>query len=380
MRKLEFAVALWLAIPVVVSAQRHPFTADDAATLHRAQAVAVSPDGKTILYKVMYGGSKGPDQTEWKLIATSSGSAAQNLTIPDKFTPSGFTGDGKALYGTLEVNKLRQLATFALAPSGTPAAAAATPLPLTSVPRGINSATISPDGKRYAILADPRLPDPLADVHTVIEPEPASSYVINADGSSGAWWCPTLKEIAAIAWSPDGTSLAIQSQTPKVGHHDVRSSIDICGASGARHVATIENSVSGIGWINNGTDLIFLSTTSPVLTPDHVWTVPAAGGTPQDRTPTLNGRALQLSMDANGNAWIGVMRGVRLRLMRSKAMHSFPPTSGPAARSMEHPSRPRCPRLLPFGLSPSQTHNIRQTGRSPTVTLSGKSRMKETTS
>jgi len=42
--------------PVVLFAQRHPFTADDAATLRHAQAVAVSPDGKTILYKIVFGG------------------------------------------------------------------------------------------------------------------------------------------------------------------------------------------------------------------------------------------------------------------------------------------------------------------------------------
>jgi dipeptidyl aminopeptidase/acylaminoacyl peptidase len=313
MPKLGFAVALWLVIPVVLVAQRQPFTANDAATLRRAQAVAVSPDGKTILYKVVFGGSKGPDQTEWKLIA-SSGGAAQNLSIPDKFKPSGFTGDSKALYGTYEVNKMPQLATFPLVPSGTPAAAAATPVPLTSLPRGIHSAAISPDGKRYAIVADPRLPDPLADVHMVIEAEPASLYVISADGSDGAWWCPTLKEIGTIAWSPDGTSLGVQSQTPKIGFHDVRSSIDTCGTAGARHLATIENSTSGIGWINNGKDLVTLSTSSPVLTPDHVWTVSASGGTPQDRTPTLGGSATQLSVDAKGNAWVAVMRGVQAEI------------------------------------------------------------------
>jgi dipeptidyl aminopeptidase/acylaminoacyl peptidase len=308
-------LVVYFAVPILLfsQAQRHPFTADDASTLRHAQAVAVSPDGKTILYKVMFGGSKGPDQTEWKLIA-SSGGAAQNLTIPDKFNPSGFTGDGKALYGTHEVSKMAQLATFPLAPAGTPAAAATAPTPLTSLPRGIHSAAISPDGKRYAIVADPRLPDPLADVHTVIEAQPASLYVINVDGSGGAWWCPALKDIGAIAWSSDGNSLAAQSQTPKIGFHDVRSSIDTCSAAGLHHVATVDNSTSGIGWINGGKDLVFLSTPSPVLTPDHVWTVAAAGGDPQDRTPTLRGSAVQLSVDANGNAWVAVMLGVQAQI------------------------------------------------------------------
>jgi len=47
-----------------------------------------------------------------------------------------------------------------------------------------------------------------------------------------------------------------------------------------------------------------------VLTPDHLWTVAANGGTPVDRTPKLEGSALQLTVDAKGNAWATVARGV----------------------------------------------------------------------
>ena len=196
----------------------HPITFDDAATLRHADAIAVSPDGKTLLYRVTFGGPKGPDNTEWDLMPVSGGES-RHLAIPEKFNPAGFTRDGAALYGTYEVNKLGQLATLPLASPNTPAAAAATPVPLTALPKGIHSALISPDGSHYALLADPRLPDPLEDVHTVIEAEPTSLYVINADGSGGAWWCPTLRDVAeeGIAWSHDGASLAVLSQTPKIG-------------------------------------------------------------------------------------------------------------------------------------------------------------------
>lgn len=312
MRRLVFASILLLGVSITASTQssRHPFTVDDAATLRSAGAVAVSPDGKSVLYRVRFGGAKGPDNTEWQLIGTTGGES-RHLAVPDKFRPTGFNRDGSALYGVYEVNKTEQLATLALASPNTAAAAAATPVPLTSLPRGIHSAMISPDGAHDAILADPRLPDPLAEVHTVIEAEPASLYVIGADGSAGAWWCPTLKDVAAIAWSHDGAEVAVLSQTPKIGFHYVRSFIDVCSASGVRHVATIDEATSGIGWINGDKDLAFLSTTTEVLTPDHVWTVAASGGTPVDRTPKLEGSAEQLSVDANGNAWVVVAHGVR---------------------------------------------------------------------
>ena len=316
MRRLVLT-AFCLSVTLFAAAQntRHPFTADDAATLRHASAVAVSPDGKTILYRVSHGAPKGPDTDEWQLIAVSGGDA-RHLTLPEHFRPSGFTAGGKSLYGRLQVNKEQQLATLPLAEPNTPAAAAATPTPLTALPRGIGSIVMSPDGRRYALLADPRLPDPLDDVHTVIENDPTSVYVINADGSGGAWWCPTLKNVAdsGVAWSPDGNSLAVLSQTPKIGFHYIHTDIDVCSASATRHVATVDNAGANIGWINGSSDLAFLSTTTQVLTPDHVWTVPAAGGTPQDRTPKLDGSALHLSVDPHGNAWISVARGVQIEV------------------------------------------------------------------
>jgi len=337
MRTITVLILISLSAPVLATAQtqHHPFSVDDAATLRDAEVVAVSPDGKTVLYKVVHGASKGPDQTEWKLIAAAGGEA-QNLNVPEKFEPSGFTGDGKAVYGKFEVDKKGQLVTLALAPPGTPAAAAASPTPVTALPRGIHSVAISPDGKRYAIVGDPRLPDPLSEVHTVIEAEPASLYVINADGSGGAWWCPTLRDVQSIAWAADASALAVQSMTPKIGFHDVRSSIDTCSAAGAHHVVSIDNVASGIGWINGGKDLVFLSTTSPVLTPDHVWTVPADGGSPQDRTSTLRGSAVKLSVDPKGNAWVTVVRGVQAEIDDFKDDSLVPTYRWPAGTIYGH--------------------------------------------
>ena len=312
---LAIGVVLFVAATVAAQTTPHPFGFDDLAALHSATAIAVSPDGKNALYRVTFGGAKGPDTNQWNLIPVSGGEP-RHLSAPEGYRPSGFTADSKVLYGTMEMNKLAQLATLSLGEPGTTTAAAASPLPLTALPRGIHSALISPDGKRFAILADPRLPDPLDDVHTVIENAPVSLYVISADGSQTSWWCPTLRDIAEedIAWSPDGSSIAVMSQTPKIGFHYVHSNIDVCTASGVRHVATIENAAADIGWINGGKDLVFLGTTTDVLTPDHVWTVPANGGTPQDRTPALKGSALHLSVDARGHAWVSVAYGVNVEI------------------------------------------------------------------
>ena len=174
------------------------------------------------------------------------------------------------------------------------------------LPRGIQGAVPSPDGSSYALLADPRAPDDLAETRNVIEPDQISLYVVKSDGTNGQWWCSDLKSIASgpdpasgnpsVAWSPQGSELAVLSATPKIGFHYVRSFIDTCSASGSHHVAEIPNAVTGVAWIDPG-NLAFLSTTNSVLTPDELYTVAASAGKVVNRTPSLNATAVSMASD-----------------------------------------------------------------------------------
>jgi dipeptidyl aminopeptidase/acylaminoacyl peptidase len=294
------------------AAEKHPFNGDDWTALRSAQAVAVSPDGHTILYRVNHGVLKGPTKEEWHLIG-SDGKDSRELKLPEHFSPLGFTRDGASLYGPLEQNKKKQLAIISIVTHD------AKPMILTAIPSGIGAATISPDGMRFAVVADPRPVDELAEVHNVVENDESSLYVVNADAKGGAWWCPSITQIAGMVWALDGSSVAIVSQTPMIGYHYVHSSIDICSASSVRHVADISNSAASevangegeIAWTSGGKELAFLSTTSNTLTPDHVWTVSSEGGEAVDRTPQLQGSAMSLFGDAHGRVWVEVARAVR---------------------------------------------------------------------
>jgi dipeptidyl aminopeptidase/acylaminoacyl peptidase len=294
------------------AAEKHPFNGDDWTVLRSAHAIAVSPDGHSILYRVDSGVLKGPTKEEWRLIG-ADGTDSREIKLPEHFSPIGFTRGGSGLYGTFEAKKMKQLALISLASPG------AKPTILTAIPSGIGTAVMSPDGSRFAVVADPRPADALAEVHTVVENETSSLFVVNTDGTAGAWWCAPLTQIAGITWARDGASLGVLSQTPMIGYHFVHSAIDVCSASGARHVADIANSAAseiptgsgGIAWTSDGKELAFLSTTSSTLTPDHIWTVPAEGGTPVDRTPHLEGSATELFGDARGHVWVDVAHGVR---------------------------------------------------------------------
>jgi dipeptidyl aminopeptidase/acylaminoacyl peptidase len=284
------------------AAEKHAFNLDDYSAIRSARAVAVSPDGKTILYRVSFMGTTGPaDKHEWHVMDIS-GENAHKLELPEKFEAFDFTKDGSALYGVLPVGNFGQLAIVPLSEGR--------PTQIIALPSGIHGAIISPDGTRFAVVADPRKADPLAGVHTVVENDESSVYVVGANGAEGAWWCPELTDVLEIAWSADSSQLAVVTQLQKIGHHDLRSSINVCSASSARRVAEISNGTSGIAWSQNGQELIFASTSTPTITPEHVWTVPVAGGQPVDRTPNLAGTATTLNADAHGNVWVESHKGV----------------------------------------------------------------------
>jgi dipeptidyl aminopeptidase/acylaminoacyl peptidase len=286
----------------VLAVDKHPFTIDDYSALHSARAVAVSPDGKTILYQVSFDGTSGPaNKREWHLM-DASGENARKLDLPENFVPAGFTKEGSALYGVYPVAKLGQLAIVPLSEGK--------PTQILALPSGIHSATISPDGSRFAVLADPRKKDPLAEVHTVVENDENSLYVVGAGGSDGGWWCPTLKDITDIAWSADGSQIAVVTQWPKMGHHELHSFVDVCTAAGARRLAEIPNETSGIAWARDGKELVFASTTTATITPEHIWTVPVSGGQAVDRTPSLTATAFTVASDPHGSVWVEMHKGV----------------------------------------------------------------------
>ena len=159
----------------------------------------------------------------------------------------------------MEGNKLLQLAIFPL----TDHKAESVPSTLILLPHGIQSATPSPDGKRFAVVADPRPFDALEDVRHVIEAGESSLYVVNRDGTGGGWWRSGLKSVAnEVAWNADGASIALLSQLPHIGYHRANASIDVCTASTTRHITDVPNSAGSIAWADDGKEIAFVSTQS----------------------------------------------------------------------------------------------------------------------
>ena len=218
----SFALSLgWLAMAAAPAVASHPYGVTDWQTLRSASPVAVAPDGTTVLYNVTAGQATGPTKTEWFTIH-ADGSRRTKLTLPKDFHPSGFTTGAGELYGTTGTKTEDQLARWTIGAKAVRI--------LTHLPGGVSQALIAPDGKRFALAANPQAPDPQAKIRTVVENERTALYVVDADGTHGAWWCPGHDQLAGFAWSHDATRIALLQQTPKLGYHSVSGAIDICTA------------------------------------------------------------------------------------------------------------------------------------------------------
>jgi dipeptidyl aminopeptidase/acylaminoacyl peptidase len=349
-----FSFSVAIGIPQLVVAQdKHPFTWEDSSVLHRATALSVSPDGKTILYVVSYEGDKGPTKHEWRLVDTP-GENARKLDLPESFEPAGFTREGTALYGTYEVDKKGQLGIVPIT--------GGKPTHIIALPNGIRGTSISPDGTKFAFTADPRPADPFAEVRHVAENNVNSVYVASVNGSEGSWWCPGLKDVSDLAWSADSSQLAVVTSFQKIGHHDIRSFLWVCNSLGPRKVAEIPNATSGIAWANGGKDLAFASTTTDVLTPDHLWTVPISGGTPQDQTPKLEGSILSVSNDPRGTVWLDMHKGTITEVYSYRDGKVSPAYRWPGGIVSSPPAASpfvSVPEVLAFTVGdPNHSHNV----------------------
>jgi dipeptidyl aminopeptidase/acylaminoacyl peptidase len=296
----------------LVAADKRPFASSDYTSLRSATPIAISPDGKTILFDVQFFDEKGPAKNEWHIVPVAGG-AALKLDLPQKFAPSGFTRDG-ALFGDYRIDNQTQLAIVPMM--------SAKPTIILTLPRGgrvaaispdgANLAAISPDGGKIAVLSDTREKDN-HDQHQVVENDEASLYVFDLHSNGGGWWCSDLRSISDFAWSKDSKRLAVTTQLPKLGNHDAHSMLHVCGEDGSRQLADVPTRTIGVAWSADETELVFASTKAPTLTAEHVWTVALSGGAPVDRTPDLDGTATTV-MNHHGAVLVELHRGVRTEI------------------------------------------------------------------
>jgi dipeptidyl aminopeptidase/acylaminoacyl peptidase len=350
-RRITGALVFYgLSTTALVAADKRPFASSDFTSLRSAMPVAVSPDGKAILFDVRFFDEKGPAKDEWHTVPAAGGPALK-LDLPEKFTPSGYTKDG-ALFGEYRIDDQTQLAIVPIA-SGKPTV-------ILTLPRGSRAAAISPDGAKIAVLADSRAKDK-HDQHNVVENDEASLYVFDLHSQDGAWWCQELRTISDFAWSKDSSRLAVVTQLPKLGNHDAHSTLNVCGANGSRQLADVPTVTAGVAWSADETELVFASTKSPTLTAEHVWTVALSGGAPSDRTPDLEATAATVKYH-HGAVLVEVHRGVRSEIDSFADGKLTPRLRWPNGITIGMPAAnpfPEAPDVVAVGVGdPGHTNNV----------------------
>jgi dipeptidyl aminopeptidase/acylaminoacyl peptidase len=331
-----------------LAADKRPFGSSDFTSLRSAMPVAISPDGKTILFDVQSFDEKGPAKHEWHTIAPAGGAYA-TLELPEKFTPSGFTRDG-ALFGEYRIDDQTQLAIVPIT-SGKPTV-------IFTLPRGSRAPTISPDGAKIAVLSDSRAKDK-HDQHNVVENDEASVYIFDLHSQNGVWWCQELRTISDFAWSKDSNRLAVVTQPPKLGNHQAHSMLNICGTDGSHQLADVPTITAGIAWSADEKELVFASTNSPTLTAEHVWTVPLSGGAALDRTPDLDVTATTVE-NHHGTILVDVHRGVRTEIDSFADGKLTPLLRSPNGTTIGMPAAnpfPDAPDVLAVGVGDSDHSN-----------------------
>jgi dipeptidyl aminopeptidase/acylaminoacyl peptidase len=352
-RALQIAGALiifGLSTAPLVAADKRPFSSGDFTSLRSAMPVAISPDGKSILFGVHWFDEKGPAKDEWHTVS-AAGDGDLKLDLPEKFTPSGFTKDG-ALLGEYRIDDETQLAIVPIA-SGKPTV-------IFTLPRGSHAAAISPDGSKVAVLSDARVKDK-HEQHRVVENDEASLYVFDLHSHDGAWWCQDLRTVSDFAWSKDSNRLAVVTQPPKLGNHDAHSMLNVCSAGGSRQLADVPTATAGVAWSADETELVFASTKAPTLTAEHVWTVALSGGAPVDRTPDLDATATTVK-DHHGAVLVEVHRGVHTEIDTFADGKLTPKLSWPSGTTVGMPaanSFPGAPDVVAVGVGdPGHSNNV----------------------
>jgi hypothetical protein len=88
-----------------------PFGLDEYSSLREARAVAVAPDGKTVLFVASFVGEKGRAKREWR-VSGIAGENNRNLELPESFEPIGYTRDGGFFVLLAERGKTVRMVTY----------------------------------------------------------------------------------------------------------------------------------------------------------------------------------------------------------------------------------------------------------------------------
>ncbi|MDQ6602014.1 MAG: S9 family peptidase [Chloroflexota bacterium] len=312
-------------------ARTHGISATDLFRLHFVDDVALSPDGSQIACTVAQpDGKANRNRSSIWIVPTTGGEARQVTSGEKKDTNPAWSPDGTRLAFVSDRGTKGQLFLLDLASGGEAQRLT------TDDDHAASEPIWSPDGNEIAFLCKvPSVPEPVHNVEYEDESDKPKIitrgkykydgegffdhtrkqlFVIPSGGGEARQLTSGTMPVGQIAWSPDGTTIALAANRSENEDHERRSDVwTVDVASGALTQVTPHDGAYGSpAWSPDGKTLAIVGHTSPAKggVNDRLWTVPATGGAPKQTTDLDRSIGSGVMSDTGANdrrqpAWVG---------------------------------------------------------------------------
>lgn len=299
----------------------------DVARLESVSRAATSPDGRHVAYVLSvprepWGEESGGAWGELHVLSTADGASRPFVTGEINVGDMAWTPDGSALAFLAKRDDDEERSLWVISLAGGEARRL-----LAHEEGAIEGFDFSPDGRRLAFLAERAVPERREEEEekgfdAVVYEErlrPVELWIADVDLAALTAGDPRRIELTGSAseihWSPTGDRIALAlAPTPLIDDSYMARRVRVLDVASGRLVAEIANpgKLGTIAWSPDGSHLALISGVD-VNDPSQgrLMVVPATGGTPTDLLPSLLGHVEDVAWrDASSLVYLAA-RGVR---------------------------------------------------------------------